>query len=973
MKKLFIFLTMLVLGIVSSWATDVTVTINDQTDLAGITNASTSEATATHKYGTYSGSDEANKPYYTTFTSNSTSGLADVTISTTAKILKPTYVSSSFTTYQHVMAIFYDKTDNTTEYIFTISAPANYYIKNYSFVAVSTSDGGPFIITPLGGSAQEAKGYYYRKTVTATVNASTATFKVKRNSNNNASTLCIPQFTVTLASIPTYDATYTPVSINNSTGSLDHVCGGTSTSWYCRWISSEAEGIPAGLTLTTSDQRNNMKWNSSNIDIHSANNPTYTLTAPSGYVISGYTMALYADSPNSQITPTGCSTTIISTTSSNPTYICVTGLSTKSTTFTRTGTSIDCYATTFIVYLHPTVEINYVVKDNGGSTIYRSSSVEIEKGQTITTLPSKYHRDFCSYNEVSVTADKNKDVDFTATWDFDDFPFEISNTYEDAHWYDMSVRSTWYVTSDNTDSDGALKTVNANAFGLVTDPYQWAFVGTNPYNIKLYNKYKGNEYVYSWSSTDNESIPGFVSAATGNPWAIKASTASGYTDAFMLTIPDYGYQVNQFGGKGGSLKIWNSTGTGDDGSAFNVFDVPDDFAEYVTSEIAPYMENSATYFNWTDAARETIGYNESYKTSCPYVTYASMKSALASALSNLNSNVNFPPAGYYRIKSKLTTGNYGYMGLNGTALVGNISNANDASTIIHLTKSGDKYYFQIQGKYTGSATESTVVNLVDVAPSEAFAMDATAIGYAAFRTLADEDYSYYHAAKSNSYQIVGWERAADASQWSLEDATSFSGTLTNANDNTGTGHSYATVCVPFAISSITGASAYAPSIDGSSLDLGDALETPIAAGTPVILIGATDAGSYTANIKTDATPVSSPTTTNALTGTFTGTSIDCTATTGTNYVLGFDSENENRIGFYHVNSSSYNLKANRAYLSTSGENARGFYISFADDATGIDAPNGETAESAAIYNLSGQRLNKMQKGINIVNGKKVLF
>ena len=26
-----------------------------------------------------------------------------------------------------------------------------------------------------------------------------------------------------------------------------------------------------------------------------------------------------------------------------------------------------------------------------------------------------------------------------------------------------------------------------------------------------------------------------------------------------------------------------------------------------------------------------------------------------------------------------------------------------------------------------------------------------------------------------------------------------------------------------------------------------------------------------------------------------------------------------------------------------------------------------------IYNLAGQRLQKMQKGINIVNGKKILF
>ena len=46
---------------------------------------------------------------------------------------------------------------------------------------------------------------------------------------------------------------------------------------------------------------------------------------------------------------------------------------------------------------------------------------------------------------------------------------------------------------------------------------------------------------------------------------------------------------------------------------------------------------------------------------------------------------------------------------------------------------------------------------------------------------------------------------------------------------------------------------------------------------------------------------------------------------------------------------------------------------FDDDATGIVSTPGETEEGTVIYNLSGQRLNKMQKGINIVNGKKVLF
>lgn len=39
---------------------------------------------------------------------------------------------------------------------------------------------------------------------------------------------------------------------------------------------------------------------------------------------------------------------------------------------------------------------------------------------------------------------------------------------------------------------------------------------------------------------------------------------------------------------------------------------------------------------------------------------------------------------------------------------------------------------------------------------------------------------------------------------------------------------------------------------------------------------------------------------------------------------------------------------------------------------GISGISGNTDEEEAIYNLSGQRLNKMQRGINIVGGKKVL-
>ena len=54
-----------------------------------------------------------------------------------------------------------------------------------------------------------------------------------------------------------------------------------------------------------------------------------------------------------------------------------------------------------------------------------------------------------------------------------------------------------------------------------------------------------------------------------------------------------------------------------------------------------------------------------------------------------------------------------------------------------------------------------------------------------------------------------------------------------------------------------------------------------------------------------------------------------------------------------------------------GEGVKALTFVFEDDATGISTVESFT-EEGAIYNLAGQRIQKMQKGINIVNGKKVL-
>ena len=75
------------------------------------------------------------------------------------------------------------------------------------------------------------------------------------------------------------------------------------------------------------------------------------------------------------------------------------------------------------------------------------------------------------------------------------------------------------------------------------------------------------------------------------------------------------------------------------------------------------------------------------------------------------------------------------------------------------------------------------------------------------------------------------------------------------------------------------------------------------------------------------------------------------------------------VGFYRATTGI--IKAGKAYLEIAGD-VKAFYFS-GDDATGLEAiDNEQLTIDNKIYNLAGQRLQKMQKGINIINGKKVL-
>ena len=127
----------------------------------------------------------------------------------------------------------------------------------------------------------------------------------------------------------------------------------------------------------------------------------------------------------------------------------------------------------------------------------------------------------------------------------------------------------------------------------------------------------------------------------------------------------------------------------------------------------------------------------------------------------------------------------------------------------------------------------------------------------------------------------------------------------------------------------------------------------VPAGTPVVL-----KGTYYNKLAADLPAIN-------VANDLLGTDVD-TASDGTMYVL---AEVDGEVGFFKATEGT-TLAAGKAYYqSTSG--VKVFYIDD-DTETGIANVDANLNADANIYNLAGQRLQKMQKGINIINGIKIL-
>lgn len=166
---------------------------------------------------------------------------------------------------------------------------------------------------------------------------------------------------------------------------------------------------------------------------------------------------------------------------------------------------------------------------------------------------------------------------------------------------------------------------------------------------------------------------------------------------------------------------------------------------------------------------------------------------------------------------------------------------------------------------------------------------------------------------------------------------------------------YATFCAPFEVAIPTGITAYnANSVSNGEINLVEVPET-IPANTPVVLYSESAYSTTISGVAVEGTPTA---------GLLTGVYEETIVPTGS-YVL--QSQND-KVAFYLVN-SEIKVPANKAYLTAPASSAKA--INF-PSTTAISAIEALTSGKAEIYSVNGAKQNKLQKGINIVNGVKVM-
>ncbi|MDY6297384.1 MAG: hypothetical protein SPL50_03725 [Alloprevotella sp.] len=604
-------------------------------------------------------------------------------------------------------------------------------------------------------------------------------------------------------------------------------------------------------------------------------------------------------------------------------------------------------------YFHPSYTVTYVVKDTDDNTLFTSEAQGTTLGANITTLPAEMQNTlFYDYNTIDLTVtDIATTATFTATLK-ENAPFRFTADTTAPIWNKLTLKGSNYPTyvADGT-PNVITPTTDAN-----DETTQWAFVG-NPYaGFYLYNRAAGTDLVLGSPTAAGDGADGGNTYATlaakgtqtNELWFPSAST--NITNGFYLFNPE-GHALNERSAS--NLAYW--TGGNDKGSTFN------------TTEIL----EGETLFNALIAQLEAVPFGTTVNTftlTGDYAAYASNPSVLVNALKTAgfstetlarvqdvlaNVVINLPAAGFYRIKGQ-TSGKYLASGMASNKKFA-MTDATDASTIFYFNGTTLVNYETTKANGMNASAWAWVNG--ETASNVAFHDGLTNGGYAIQSATA---YFYDNGDNSSSADrggnlVINASTNARYTSWYLEPVSELKVSLTNL-DYWHVEGNYTTLYMPVAVKISDEATAYAivKNADGVTLDMVACPDNVVPANTGVILNG--NYAQCTATLSTEA---------GTATSVLTGTTPMISAVDGC-YVLSVANE---KLGFYKF--AGTELKGFHAYyVDETADPTRGFVLNMGDP-TGIN-PSLLTGDASQVYDLQGRRVVNAQKGLYIINGKKVV-
>ena len=535
--------------------------------------------------------------------------------------------------------------------------------------------------------------------------------------------------------------------------------------------------------------------------------------------------------------------------------------------------------------------------------------------------------------------------------------FETASTVAGiTKWYAVKInpndaRNTKYLKSN---ASNQVAVTDATIDYLNSDAYLWGFVG-DAFGVKMVNKATGKAVVSTGSGAVSlQGEPDYL----GTAFIYASSTQPG--DIFCLKHPTMPQYLN---GQGGLIKHY---GSNDGGSSFKLVEISNaDMVSGIKAALRTLLDREQTnigkpgYFSQTewDNADALVKSEES--------TVEQLKNAM----SNLYSNVSLPtPGKFYRFKSKL--GRYINASSNGNkfAMATLDDNTYDNASVFYLTPENKFLNFKSGTYLKETHTQGNVGdggNVITFHPSEGrnygfltLKSDYTGGGQYLYdnTTILDRNSSYATGNCDWTVEEVGWLPVP-------------------MNKTVG----YATLFSPVQLAlSYNRVEAYAVSeVTSTSVKLQSLGNVPANVGVILKLID-NDAVDARGCVFLQVTG-SGATSTSKLNGTLASEKI-----TGDAYVLAIV---EGNPGFYkaeknHDTGTKWINNGFKAYLRAdlvtgggSGTGARVLTFDFDDNAeTGINAVEIEEAApaNAAIYDLSGRRVQSAKSGLYIINGKKVI-